>query len=29
MKRYISCDTLCNVTEVVLRNNTFKFGKKH
>ena len=28
MKRYISRDTLWDVPEVVLRNNTFKFGKK-
>ena len=29
MEKYISSDTLCNLAEVVLKNNIFKFGKKH
>ena len=28
MEKYISSDTLCNLAEVVLKNNIFKFGKK-
>ena len=28
MDKYISSDTLCDLAEVVLKNNTFKFGKK-
>ena len=28
MKKYISSDTLCNLAEVELKNNAFKFGKK-
>ena len=28
MKKYISSDTLCDLAEVVLTNNIFKFGKK-
>ena len=28
MKKYISSDTLCDLAEVVLKNNIFKFGKK-
>ena len=28
MEKYISSDTLCDVAEVVLKNNIFKFGKK-
>ena len=28
MEKYISSDTLCDLAEVVLKNNTFKFGKK-
>ena len=28
MERYISRDTLCDLAEVVLKNNIFKFGKK-
>ena len=29
MEKYISSDTLCDLAEVVLKNNIFKFGKKH
>ena len=29
MEKYISIDTLCDLAEVVLKNNTFKFGKKN
>ena len=29
MEKYISSDTLCNLAEVVLKNNIFKFGKKN
>ena len=28
MEKYISIDTLCDLAEVVLKNNIFKFGKK-
>ena len=28
MEKYISSDTLCDLAEVVLKNNIFKFGKK-
>ena len=28
-EKYISSDTLCNLADVVLKNNVFKFGKKH
>ena len=28
MEKYISSDTLCDLVEVVLKNNIFKFGKK-
>ena len=28
MEKYISSDTLCDLAEVLLKNNTFKFGKK-
>ena len=28
MKKYISSDMLCDLAEVVLKNNIFKFGKK-
>ena len=28
MKKYISSDMLCNLAEVVPKNNIFKFGKK-
>ena len=28
MKKYISSDTPCNLAEVELKNNAFKFGKK-
>ena len=28
MQKYISSDTLCDLAEVLLKNNTFKFGKK-
>ena len=28
MEKYISSDTLCDLAEVVLKNNFFKFGKK-
>ena len=29
MEKYISNDTLCDLTEVLLKNNIFKFGKKY
>ena len=29
MKKYISSDRLCDLAEVVLKNNIFKFGKKY
>ena len=29
MEKYISNDTLCDLAEVLLKNNIFKFGKKH
>ena len=29
MENYISSDTLCDLAEVVLKNNIFKFGKKN
>ena len=29
MEKYISSDTLCDLAEVVLKNNIFKFAKKH
>ena len=28
MEKYILSDTLCDLAEVVLKNNFFKFGKK-
>ena len=28
MKKYISGDMLCDLAEIVLKNNIFKFGKK-
>ena len=28
MEKYISSDALCDLAEVVLKNNIFKFGKK-
>ena len=28
MEKHISCDTLCDPAEVVLKNTFFKFGKK-
>ena len=28
MEKYISSDTICDLAEVVLKNNIFKFGKK-
>ena len=28
IKKYISSDTLCDLAEVVLKNNIFKFGEK-
>ena len=28
MEKYISSDTLCDLAEVVLKNNIFEFGKK-
>ena len=28
MEKYISSDTLCDLAEVVLKDNVFKFGKK-
>ena len=27
MKKYVSSDTLCDLAEVVLKNNIFNFGK--
>ena len=29
MEKYISSDTLCDLAEVVLKNNIFEFGKKN
>ena len=29
MEKYISSDKLCDPAEIVLKNNIFKFGKKH
>ena len=29
MEKYISSDTLCDLAEVVLKNNIFKFSKKN
>ena len=28
MEKYISSDTLCDLAEVVLKNNIFKYGKR-
>ena len=28
MEKYIPSDTLCDIIEVVLKNDIFKFGKK-
>ena len=28
MEKYISSDMLCDLAEVILKNNFFKFGKK-
>ena len=28
MEKYISSDMLCDLAEVVIKNNIFKFGKK-
>ena len=29
MAKYSTSDTLCDLAEILLKNNIFKFGKKH